>query len=160
MGIHYCAWSVAPRDIPQALSASARFAQIEPAQSQFRVSDTSLVLELGRCWRCLQSVFGLGTQRERPCVELVRAPASHSGLGQGPYTRVLTPIEVEAIASDLAVLVQESDDSDLRSCLFQFPTDAVRPHIEAALDFTRAVAASGQGLVYAIGAAVPGSTCQ
>lgn len=158
MGIHYYAWSIAPRDIQHALSTSARFAHIEPDRSRF--PDVSSVLELGRCWRCLQSVFGLGTQRERPCAELVRAPTAHPGLDQRPYTRVLTPIEVEAIASDLAALVEESDGSDLRSCLFQFPADTVRPHVEAALEFTRAVAASGQGLAYAIGAAVPGSTCQ
>lgn len=150
MGFHYVAYPVDPSEVAQALSAPMQFVR----EAQTQASDR---LELGRCWRCLQSLLKGNSSRERPSADLVRTPTAHAGIAQQSYTRALEPPEVAAIADDLERLLREQDGQDLDVCLFAFPADAARPHLERALAFTRRLADTDQGLVYRVGTVASGS---
>jgi len=78
----------------------------------------------------------------------------HAGLSRGPYVRVLRPVEVAAVASDLESLLRD-EAVHTGPCLFPSTTHAVLSRIQAALAFTRELEKSGAGLVYVIGR--PGS---
>jgi len=68
----------------------------------------------------------------------------------------LTPEEVAAVADDLECLLRDEEGCALDTCLFSFPVDAVRPHVEETLAFTRTLAASGHGLIYVLDSRVAG----
>lgn len=151
MGIRYHAYPVAPHDIGDAKRNPDRYLGGDPLMDAWGGTEPRpRMLYLDKCWGCLQGKFGIGTPDERPAAELVRGKVTFVDLGWIGFRRVLDPNEVAAIADDLDVVLADADPS-LIDCRFDGPTDYVRRYLTDARDFTRSLAARGEGLVYLIG---------
>ncbi len=117
---------------------------------------TALVLD--EAWRDLQMLLGeSGQDPPRPSYELVRGAATYSNGVIHPYNRVLDPMQVCAIAGDLAT----ADLQELyQHCLPMHSPDwatimdsrrgYVEHYLAAAAGFSTSLAFEGMGMVYSI----------
>lgn len=117
--------------------------------------DDEDTLDLDKAWSDLQRATApAGDEPARPAFRMFEGQPTWTGQGHLPWTRVIPPGEVPAIAEDLMVL---DDDEIPRRVVQQRP--GYRPgdaeyavsYLQSARSFMAALAQAGRGMVYRIG---------
>ena len=115
------------------------------------------MLYLDKCWNELQILLGPESGlADRPALQLVAGQVTHTETGWIPFERALNPVQVRAIAVDLATF----EEADIRRILPRLRRrdesseeeyEYVAQYLSDAQEFTARLASDGRGLVYLIG---------
>jgi hypothetical protein len=158
MGIRYYAYPITAEQYPLAVENPCRFHGADPLMDAWApVDERPEMLYLDKCWHELQVLLGPESGvTDRPSLQLVEGRITDVGMGWIPYERALSPVQVQAVAADLATI----GDSDIRRLLPALnrwndsPEQEYRyvaEYLAAAQEFTTALARNRRGLVYMIG---------
>jgi len=160
MGIRYYAYPVAAERVQEALEDPYQFIAADPFMDAWGpAKDRPRMLYLDKCWATLQDLTDRGPNGQpRASYRLFEGDVTfvEGGMAWDPWTRVLGPIEVDEVNSDLV----EVTDDDIRSLLssgrrVRGPGGNVFEYISyflaRATDFVRELSRDRLGLVYMIG---------
>lgn len=159
MGIRYYAYPITADEYLLAREHPRAFIGDDPLMDAWGgTREQPEMLYLDKCWNELQILLGPAAgQPERPAFQLVDGHVTHVETGWIPYERVLSPAQVQDVASDLATVT----DADIHRMVSQSPRSDpsddevergyITHHLTAAQAFTARLAGDGRGLVYLIG---------
>ena len=160
MGIRYYAYPVPGNCTSDAVAHPHRYLGKDPFLDAWGPLETRPeMLYLDNCWHLLQHVLGAPTSiPSRPSFRLIEGEVTpiHCGVAWRPFIRVLDPREVSVIAEDLdsvdSGLLKRAIEMQLHRTLQSDAEDLAyaSAYLSEARSFTRAMADSGRGLIYAI----------
>ncbi|WP_382304920.1 hypothetical protein [Herbiconiux sp. UC225_62] len=152
MGIHYFAYPLHPVFVDTAVSDPRTHLDSDEFHQFFMHGEPGLAtLDLDKCWREMQGLFGSRPDRpSRPAHQLVEGEVTPACCGWYGFYRAVTPAAMYAIADDFAAV----NDEDIREALGPeacADNSYVQQMLDRARNFTREVTRRGMGAVYHIG---------
>jgi len=158
MGIRYLAISVDTDDYDRISKGPCPSCGSRPHLRDDDYEEERKTLDLDKSWGYFQSFFASGAPR--PAAALVGGEVTNTPRGWISYQGAISPLDVAAIATDLATITTEElrhyflvrghwgDGPDDRA---QQDLEYVAQYLEGAQSFTAQVAQAGRGIVYYIG---------